>query len=341
MASTGQLGGQAMAHGQPLTLAPWWLPGGHVQTIWPAFFGSTHAGPAPVYRRERWATPDGDFVDADWLVPRAGPPLPGQPLLVLFHGLEGSSASRYARSFAAWADNAGWAYVVPHFRGCSGEINHQPRAYHSGDFEEIGWMLDRAAAGHAGPVLAVGVSLGGNAMLRWTQEAGHAAAQRVRAVAALCSPVDLAAGGQAIGLGLSRWIYTPMFLRTMKLKAWAKLNQYPGLFDAERLQAARTLYEFDQIFTAPLHGFESTDDYWARASAKPHLGQIRLPALLVNPLNDPFVPAASLPRPHEVGQQVTLWQPGGGGHVGFTSGAFPGESYSMTQAVMAWLGAHL
>jgi predicted alpha/beta-fold hydrolase len=128
-----------------------------------------------------------------------------------------------------------------------------------------------------------------------------------------------------------------MFLATMKPKALAKLTQHPGLFDRERLVRARTLYEFDDVFTAPLHGFRDTPDYWARASAKPHLARIRIPALVANALNDPFVPAAALPGVHEVGRRVTLWQPPHGGHVGFPQGRFPGRVLTMPQAVCAWL----
>ncbi len=317
--------------------APWWLPGGHAQTIWPAFFGRWHEGALPPYRRERWTTPDDDFVDADWLLPSS----PGAPLLVLFHGLEGSSASRYALSFAHQARQHGWGFVVPHFRGCSGELNRLPRAYHSGDHAEIDWMLAQAAARHGGPLLAVGVSLGGNALMRWAGEQGAQAGRRLRAAAAVCSPLDLAAGGQAIGQGFARWTYTPMFLRTMKPKALAKLARFPGLFDGERLRAARTLYEFDNLFTAPLHGFADTDDYWARASAKPVLRDVRLPALLLNPRNDPFVPAASLPQAHEVSPSVERWQPAHGGHVGFVVGRFPGNSMALAQAVTGWLARHL
>jgi predicted alpha/beta-fold hydrolase len=138
--------------------APWWLPGGTLQTIWPALFARRTAGPAPAYRRERWTTPDDDFVDVDYL---QAPAVPGQPLLVLFHGLEGSSRSHYAEAFADVAARAGLAFAVPHFRGCSGEMNLAPRAYHSGDHVEIGWMLARLRAAHDGPLLAVGVSQGG------------------------------------------------------------------------------------------------------------------------------------------------------------------------------------
>jgi uncharacterized protein len=315
--------------------APAWLPGGHAQTIWPALVSVHFSGPAPRYERERWATPDGDFVDVD--VQRAADPR--ARWLVLFHGLEGSSASPYAQGFARAAAAAGLHYAVPHFRGCSGEINHAPRAYHSGDYEEIGWMLGRLRERSAGPLWAVGVSLGGNALLRWAEEAGASAAQQAAAVAALCSPLDLAAGGRAIGRGFAKLVYTRMFLRSMKPRALATLARHPGLFDRERLLAARDLYEFDNVFTAPLHGFANTDDYWARASAKPLLHTIRIPALALNALNDPFVPADSLPRRADVGEWVTLAHPAHGGHAGFPGGAFPGHVHALPQGVLAWLQA--
>jgi predicted alpha/beta-fold hydrolase len=289
----------------------------------------------PPYRRERWTTPDDDFIDVDWL-----DGLADAPLLVLFHGLEGSSGSHYALALGEWAQARGWSLAVAHFRGCSGEINRAPRAYHSGDFEEIGWILARLRARHAGPLYAVGVSLGGNALLRWAQEAGSTAAGVVRALASVSAPVDLAASGQAIGRGLSRQVYTRMFLHTMKPKALQKLAQFPGLFDAKALHAAQDLYAFDNVFTAPLHGFKNTQDYWQRASAKPRLADIRLPALVVNALNDPFVPASSLPRQNEVGSKVSLWQPEQGGHVGFMAGPPPGHLQTLPQTVGDWLRAH-
>ena len=313
--------------------APWWLPGGNVQTIWPALLSRPHHGPPLRFERERWTAPDGDFIDVDFL---ADAP-PQAPLLVLFHGLEGSSKSHYAQAFGHWARQAGWRFAVPHFRGCSGELNLAPRAYHSGDFEEVGWILARLRQRCAEPLRAVGVSLGGNALLRWAEEAGETAAATARAVAAISSPIDLAAGGQAIGRGFNRLVYTRMFLRSMKPKALAKLAQHPGLFDRERLLAARDLYEFDNIFTAPLHGFRDTDDYWARGSAQPHLHRIRIPALVLNARNDPFVPGRHLPRPHQAGPWVTLWQPAHGGHVGFPGGRFPGHVQTLPQGVMGWM----
>lgn len=312
--------------------APRWLPGGNLQTIWPALYARRVHGPRPQFRRERWDTPDGDFIDVDWLQASAG-----QTLLVLFHGLEGSSQSHYAQAFAVFARDHGLRFAVPHFRGCSGELNRGPRAYHSGDHEEVDWILRRFRAGHAGPIVAVGVSLGGNALMRWAGEQGEAAAQVVTAVASVSAPLDLAAGGHAIGRGFNRQVYTRMFLQTMKPKAYAKLAQHPGLFDEEAMRRARDLYEFDNIFTAPLHGFRNTEEYWTRASAKPHLHRIRIPALALNARNDPFVPAGSLPQPNEVGPCVTLWQPAHGGHVGFASGRWPGHVRPMPEAVGQWL----
>ncbi|HEX2547466.1 MAG TPA: alpha/beta fold hydrolase [Ramlibacter sp.] len=314
--------------------APWWLPGGNLQTIWPALFAQRTRGASPAYRRERWNTPDGDFVDVDFLAREMSA---GAPLLVLFHGLEGSSRSHYAEAFADCAARLGLAFVVPHFRGCGGELNLAPRAYHSGDHEEVQWMLERLRERHAGPVIAVGISLGGNALLRWAGESGASAERLVRAVASVCSPLDLAAGGHAIGRGFNRMVYTTMFLRSMKPKALRKWAQHPGLFDRDALLQARDLYQFDDIFTAPLHGFADVEDYWDRASAKPHLHRIRVPALALNACNDPFVPAASLPRAGEVGDQVTLWQPREGGHVGFPTGPFPGRVLAMPETVTAWL----
>jgi len=347
--------------------APAWLPGGHAQTVCPALWGRSQRIPPLAFQRQRWPTPDGDFIDADWLqcpplsrvgvaaglspalaqVDHTGACMQGSTTLVLFHGLEGSSRSHYAKTFAAEAQRRGWAFVLPHFRGCSGPINLAPRAYHSGDHEEIAWMLRRIRE-HVGPqctVYAVGVSLGGNALLRWAQEAGTLAGQVVRGVAAVSAPLDLSAAGAAIDSGPNRWIYAQMFLRTMKLKARSKGQQFPGLFDLQRALAARTLREFDDAFTAPLHGFAGVDDYWRRASAKPRLVALELPTLLLNARNDPLVPGSSLPSVAEVGPCTTLWQPETGGHVGFPGFVRWGAAgprwdlQTLPAAVCDWLAA--
>lgn len=316
--------------------APWWMPGGHAQTIWSALCARRRHGPAVNGVRERWDTPDGDFVDVDrWTATD-----PGRPMLVLFHGLEGSSQSHYAQAFADWAVEHDVHWVLPHFRGCGGEHNRRPRAYHSGDHEEIDWILKRLRheQGEGGGVLvAVGVSLGGNALMRWAGEHAEAARPWVDALASISSPLDLVQSGHAIGQGFNRLVYTRMFLRTLKPKALAKLAQFPGLFARDALLAAKDLYDFDNVFTAPVHGFRDTLDYWTRASAKPWMKRIRVPALALNALNDPFVPARSLPGASDVSEHVTLWQPRHGGHVGFAQGRWPGHLRALPDRVGAWL----
>ena len=310
-----------------------------MQTIWPTVKASLLPTPdvaSICYRRERWQTPDADFIDVDWQ-DATHQKADSAPMLVLFHGLEGSSRSHYALAFASFAKAQGWAFVVPHFRGCGGEINRAPRAYHSGDFEEIGWILQRLRRCSRRALMVVGVSLGGNALLRWAQEAGSQATGVASAVASVSAPVDLAASGHAMGQGFNRWVYTRMFLNSMKPRAMQKLAQYPGLFSAQALLASRTLFEFDNVFTAPLHGFHDTADYWQQASAKPHLARIRLPTLLLNAQNDPFVPAASLPKAGDMGQYVQLWQPPHGGHVGFAQAPWPGDTHALAETIGHWL----
>jgi predicted alpha/beta-fold hydrolase len=151
----------------------------------------------------------------------------------------------------------------------------------------------------------------------------------------------LAASGRAIGRGFNRQVYTRMFLSSMVPKALRKLEQHPGLFNRQAMLAVRDIYTFDNIFTAPLHGFKNTDDYYQRASGKPHMRAIAVPALALNALNDPFIPAWSLPKPGDVSSSVTLWQPTQGGHVGFPSVHYPANVRVMPQAVTAFLAGHL
>jgi len=325
-------GSQPAARSSPPYRAPRWLPGGHLQTLHAALLIPR---PGVAYRRERWETPDGDFIDLDWVEPDAGLGTRGSglavqataesPLVVLFHGLEGSSRSHYALAMMAALRDRGMRGVVVHFRGCSGEPNRLPRAYHSGDAREIDWILRRFRSRNAGALLyAVGVSLGGNALLKWLGETGASAMEVVDRAAAVSAPVNLMISGDALGKGFNL-IYTRHFLMTLKRKALEKHTLYPGLFDAARVRAASTLREFDDLVTAPLHGYRDTDDYWTRASSKPGLKDIRVPTLVINARNDPFLPAAALPRADEVSPAVTLEQPDEGGHVGFVGGAFPGN----------------
>jgi len=310
-------------------LAPSWLPGGHLQTIYPA---TVIAKPPVSYRRERWDAPDGDFVDIDFV-----DGVPGKPYVVMFHGLEGSSNSHYARALMAHIAPLGWSGAVPHFRGCSGELNRAPRFYHSGDAQEIDWILHRLSAERktrkASKLYASGVSLGGNALLRWLGESQHGA-EIVDAACAISAPLDLAKGGAALSQGLNR-VYTRMFLQTLKPKCVKKLEQFPGLFDRKAMLDARNLYEFDNVVTAPLHGYRDTDDYWYRASAKHVLTDISVPTLVLNAQNDPFLPGQHLPR--RAARCVTLEYPQHGGHVGFAVGSLPGRLNWLPQRMLHFL----
>ena len=264
------------------------------------------------------STPDGDFLDWDWLVDATDHPSEA-PIWVLFHGLEGSSESHYAKALGAWALRSNARLVVIHFRGCSGEQNWTPRAYHSGDHAEINWVLKLIRQRHPeSAIFAVGVSLGGNALLHWAGTQGSAASLIVNAVLAVSAPLDLVRSGNALDSGWNKQLYTRMFLQTMKVKAQDKWRQFPGLFDLKRALHATTLREFDDAFTAPIHGFGTVDRYWSEASALPHLRGIQVPTCVLNALNDPFVPSSSLPGGQQVSSFVELVQPMYGGHVGFS-----------------------
>lgn len=307
--------------------APRWLPGPHAQTIWPALWAPR---PRVAYVRERWETPDGDFVDLDRAdCPEASADAArSRPLLALLHGLEGSSDSHYARTLMSAANVRGWDGVVIHFRGCSGEPNRRARAYHSGDSDEADWVLRRLAAirrtvGRHGPLLATGVSLGGNVLLKWLGERGTDAGI-VAAAAAVSPPQDLHAGAIRLSRGFNR-LYTHNFLVTLRRKSLAMLDRHPGLFDRTRVAACRDFFDFDELVTAPLHGFDSAIDYWTRSSCRQFLGGIEVPTLVINALNDPFLPASALASPAEVSAAVRLEYPATGGHVGFLTGAPPGR----------------
>ena len=292
--------------------SPPWLRGGHAQTIYPYFLPR----PEVPLRRERVDTADGDFWDFDWLDTPADS---GAPLVILFHGLEGGARSQYARNLMFHLASRGWRGVIPHFRGCGGEPNRLPRAYHSGDFEEVGAMLAHVRSRFDGPTFAVGISLGGSALLNWIGREGELARRTLAAAATASVPLDLMASGKAIDRGLNR-IYARHFLQTLIPKALGIAQRFPGKLDAGRVARVRTMWEFDECVTSPLHGFAGADDYWTRASSKPWLAGVRIPTLAINARNDPFVPAASLPLQHEVSPDVALEQPEHGGHVGFMTG---------------------
>ena len=306
--------------------APVWLPGGDLQTIYTTVLIS----PATVsYRRERMELEDGDFLDLDWV---DGPA--DAPVVVLFHGLEGSSDSFYARDLMADVKARGWNGVVAHFRGCSGEDNRLPRVYFAGDSKDVERILRHVKARYpTQPLYAVGVSLGANALLKWLGERGDMAEKLVTRAAAVSAPLDLTATGNALDSGFNRHVYTARFLATLKAKALRKAAKFPDLLDADAIRAATTLREFDTLVTARLLGYEDAADYWQQNSSKPWLKFIRVPTLVLNARNDPFLPAWALPTASEVSAEVTLEQPDTGGHVAFPQGPFPGNA--------EWLPHHL
>ena len=298
--------------------APWWLPGGHAQTIYARMLARSYF---VSYRRERWETPDQDFIDLDWVDhPNSG------KLMVLFHGLEGYSQSHYARSLMAMAAESGWRGVVPHFRGCSGEANRLLRSYHSGDSDEIDWILRRIKTKNPqSKIYVVGISIGGNMLLKWLGEHGRAASRTVEKAVAVSTPLDLVAAAGELDFGIKRILYASYFLRTLRPRALAKIVVHNLAIDPRAIRASVTFRQFDDLFTAPVHGFRNAADYWRRCSSKPWLPTIAVPTLVLNAQNDPFLPASALPTNNEVSSSVILEFPRSGGHVGFVTGKFPGH----------------
>lgn len=245
---------------------------------------------------------------------------------MLFHGLEGSSRGHYAICLMNELKRRGLRGVVVHFRGCSGEVNRLARAYHSGDSPEIDWILRRFKEQQPNIRLcAVGVSIGGNMLLKWLGEQGENALRVVDRAAAISVPVDLRIGAQRLDYGWSKLIYTSRFLRSMKPKVLAKISVHDLPIDGRALRATSTFREIDDLYTAPIHGFEDAPDYWQRSSSKPWLRRIRVPTLMISARNDPFFPGDALPTAAEVSDRVALEFSQTGGHVGFVSGKFPGD----------------
>lgn len=341
---------------------PAWLPGGHAQTLYSALCAQHHhIG----FVRERIDTPDGDFLDLDWSGPGLlpdrfadGRPSPHEAsfagmaaqrwmqdadwgnlpvsadALVVFHGLEGNSLSHYSQAIAHHFRSRGWVVVIANFRGCSGFPNHMARAYYSGDSAEIEFILSHVrerlptARWHA-----AGVSLGGNALLKYLGETGESTSW-LQAAAGISVPLDLTACGKRLSDSfLGRHLYSRYFLKSIKKKIFFKAQQFPGSVDVLRTQQLRNIRELDDLYTAPMHGYKNALDYWTRASSRPLLQGIRTPTLVLNARNDPFIPQASLPGSKDCSDQILLHQPALGGHSGFTTGPFPGH--------LAWLPTRL
>jgi len=294
----------------------WWLPGRHLQTLWGRL---GRRMPVVATRRERWDTADGDVLELD----RLDGATRGAPRLVILHGLEGTPRSRYARGTLAEAARRGWGADLMYFRSCGDSLNRARRLYHSGETGDLAFVVDRVLREHPrSPLVLAGFSLGGNVLLKWLGEQSADLPSRVRGAAAVSVPFDLARGARHIGQGFAR-VYEASFLRSLKRKTFAKLAQYPDLTDPGRLARARSIFEFDDAVTAPIHGFLDADDYYTQSSALRYLAAIRLPTLLLSAVDDPFLPPAVLEEVRTIAARapaLALEFVPRGGHVGFVVG---------------------
>jgi predicted alpha/beta-fold hydrolase len=287
---------------------------------------------------ERWVTPDNDFLDVLRLDAAAN-----SPRLFLLHGLEGTVRSHYVGGLLQMAHQRGWGAELLIFRGCGDEPNRAPRFYHSGETSDLEFAVSRVLSQHPDvPIVMCGVSLGGNVLLKWLGERGDQLPDRIRAAAAVSVPFDLERGSRHISRGFSR-VYERHFLRTLHRKAAAKLQRYPDLFDRSALDRARTLYDFDDAVTGPVHGFQNAHDYYARSSSLGFLARIRRPTLLLSARDDPFLPPEVLDEVADVAHQnsyLTAEFTDHGGHAGFVEGPPWGASYYAERRVGDFLGAH-
>jgi predicted alpha/beta-fold hydrolase len=298
------------------------LRNGHGQTILPVLLPRRLD---IVYERERLELADGDFLDLDWA--RAG----GGRLAILSHGLEGCSGNDYIRGMAESLNAAGWDALAWNFRSCSGELNRLPRFYHSGETGDIAAVIAHAAAFYKSIAL-VGFSLGGNVTLKYLGEAPPHPA--IVGAVAISVPIDLAASAHALDKHAHTRIYVRRFLKTIVAKVEAKSRLFPGQFDTTGIRSIRTFLEFDDRFTAPLHGFRDAADYWAQSSARQFIPRIRVPTLLLNAKDDPFLTPECFPfdeaREHPC---FFLEAPDSGGHVGFLDFAKGSQPWSERRAV--------
>jgi predicted alpha/beta-fold hydrolase len=330
-----------VAGDQNYTFRPaWWIRGGHAQTLWGKFF---RRRPALPVRRERWDTPDGDFLD----VYRLDSPRDriDAPRLVFFHGLEGTIRSHYVSGFFGEAHRRGWGADLLIFRGCGDEPNRAPRFYHSGETTDPSLVIDRVRAEHArSPLLLAGVSLGGNVLLKYLGERGRTLPAQIKAAAAVSVPYDLERSCRHISRGFSK-VYDRHFLRTLRQKAVTKLAAHPDLFDRGALDRAASIYDFDDAVTARVHGFADAHDYYSRSSSLGFLATVARPTLLLSAVDDPFLPPAVLDEVRAIADRntyLTLEFTEHGGHVGFVGGTRPWRpEYYAERRVCEFLAAAL
>jgi predicted alpha/beta-fold hydrolase len=296
----------------------WWIPGAHLRTLWGKFM---RPRPPLATRRERWSTEDDDFLDLHRLDAPSG-----APRLLILHGLEGTIRSHYAVGLLHEAQRRGWAADLLIFRSCGDEPNRALRFYHSGETSDLDSVIRRLVdEDPSRPLLLVGVSLGGNVLLKWLGEQGEHVPEQLRGAAAVSVPFDLGRGSRHLDRGFSRF-YQAHFLRSLRRKAIGKSARFPGAIRPETVLRARTLYDFDDLITAPIHGFRDADDYYTRSSSLHYLARIRTPTLLLSARDDPFLPVAVLDEVRDIARtnsSLHLEFVERGGHVGFISGRVP------------------
>ncbi len=297
--------------------------GSHLETIVPALFRRLDIP----YVRERMSLPDGDFLDLDFLQQKRS------RLLVLFHGLEGSSSSQYVKGMARNFFEQGWDVCCVNFRSCSGVPNKLLRTYHSGATEDIHALMQYLQTLNYETLAAGGFSLGGNILLKYLGEEKYPVPELLIAAFAFSVPVDLASSAQKMS-GLSNRIYMSRFLKSLRAKMIYKAKQFPGSIDTKGIESITTFKEFDDRFTAPLHGFENAAHYYASCNALQFLPKIQIPTLLVNATNDPFLTPKCFPVSiAERHPLLHLETPKHGGHVGFSE-HLPNKTYwSETRAL--------
>jgi predicted alpha/beta-fold hydrolase len=296
----------------------WWIPGGHLQTLWGKLFRKQERAPTVL---ERWDTPDGDFLEIHRLAAERD-----APRVLLLHGLEGTVRSHYAQALLNEAARRGWGADLLIFRSCGSELNRTRRFYHSGETGDVGFVLDRVLDEFPAPPLALaGVSLGGNVLLKFLGERGEDLPSQLKAAAAVSVPFDLARSSGRINRGFSRF-YQRFFLNSLRKKAEEKARRFPDLAPQERIAALRTLEDFDDLITGPLHGFRDAQDYYARSSSLPYLKKIKLTTLLLSAIDDPMLPAEVLDEVREAASDNPALEVDfveRGGHAGFITGSLP------------------
>ncbi len=291
--------------------SPFWLPEKHTQSIFPALFRKVELAGA---RRERIVLTDGDFIDVDWYLQQQ---VGDRPLLIISHGLEGSSRRHYVLGLAKLAIQNGFDVLAWNYRSCSGEMNKSKRFYHSGATDDLEAMVQMVIDRGAKEVYLAGFSLGGNLTLKWLGEKGEKPPKGIRKAVVFSVPLHLSSSSQTLAK-LENWMYTNRFLNTLVEKVKQKVQQFPDLIADERLSKIKTLWDFDEVVTGPLHGFAGAEDYYQQSSSIFFIPKIEVPVLIVNAANDPFLSEQCFPfELINRLEHVFLEVPQEGGHCGF------------------------